>query len=283
MRLLVVGCPCRASCCSELCRAPTSRRMPSSRTAACSFRPARGGADGGRVSPSAASSSPGSGEEVSSGGASAGATGGGASVTGRSAVEVAPGSAAALLGLGALHERAGDSAGAAKALRRLVRDHPEDLEGRLRLAVNRRRLGAEKAAEELLRGLLEPSAPLWIRTIAYQELGGLLVSAGRFGEAVELVREGLRRIPDDQRLRILELHALDLAGQGLGFAPRFIDVVHHAFGGVLQRAGAAPLPASTLRQVAGNRVGKVLHAHESQRLVSIRADLPLFSLLRTRS
>ena len=40
----------------------------------------------------------------------------------------------------------------------------------------------EKAAEELFRGLLEPSYPLWIRTVAYQELGGLLIDEGSLHE-----------------------------------------------------------------------------------------------------
>ncbi len=108
------------------------------------------------------------------------------------AAEVAPGSAAPQLGLGALHERTGDPAAAADAFQKLVRDHPDDPEGRLRLSVNQRRLGAEKAAEKLLRGLLEPSAPPWIRALAYQELGGLLVSVGRVGEAVELLQRRRR-------------------------------------------------------------------------------------------
>jgi len=129
------------------------------------------------------------------------------------AAEVAPGSAAAWLGLGALHERTGDPDEAVSALERLLREHPGHPEGRLRLAVNRARLGADRAAEELMRGLLEPGTPLWIRTLAYQELCGLLAASSRHDEAVAVVQEALARIPDNQRLRILEVHALALAGR----------------------------------------------------------------------
>lgn len=129
------------------------------------------------------------------------------------AAEVAPGSAAAWLGLGALHERTGDPEEAVSALERLLREHPGHPEGRLRLAVSRARLGADRAAEELMRGLLEPGTPLWIRTLAYQELCGLLAAGGRHDEAVAVVQEAVERIPDNQRLRILEVHAFDLAGR----------------------------------------------------------------------
>jgi predicted Zn-dependent protease len=129
------------------------------------------------------------------------------------AAEVAPGSAAAWLGLGALHERTGDPEEAVSALERLLREHPGHPEGRLRLAVSRARLGSERAAEGLMRGLLEPGTPLWVRTLAYQELCGLLTAGGRHDEAVAVVQEAVERIPDNQRLRILEVHALDSAGR----------------------------------------------------------------------
>ena len=129
------------------------------------------------------------------------------------AAEVAPESAAARLGLGALHERTGQPMEAAAELQQLVDAHPDRAEGRLRLAVNRARLGGEKTAEELFRSLLEPPAPLWVRTLAYQELGRLLIADGRAAEAARLLREGVGQIPDNQRLRILELRALDLAGR----------------------------------------------------------------------
>ncbi len=129
------------------------------------------------------------------------------------ALDLAPDSAPALLGLGALHERLGDLEGARRPLQKLVRAHPGDLEGRLRLAVNRARTGAENDAEELFRGLLVPPTPEWIRVLAYQELAELLVGEGRAAEAVSLLEEGASRIPGNQRLPILLVHAYDLAGR----------------------------------------------------------------------
>jgi tetratricopeptide (TPR) repeat protein len=129
------------------------------------------------------------------------------------AVEVAPDSAPAHLGLGALLERTGDPKAAAEELQKLVRAHPENLEGRLRLGVNRARLGDVNAARELFRGLLDPSTRLWIRTLAYQELARLLISDGRADEAAEALGAAVGAIPENQRLRILESYALEAAGR----------------------------------------------------------------------
>jgi len=128
-------------------------------------------------------------------------------------VEMVPGSAPALLGLGALSERTGFPEEAVEELKKLYKRHPGNLEGRLRLAVNRARIGDDKAAENLLRGLVDPPSPLWIRTVAYQELGGLLIEKGRVDEAERQLREGVAQIPGNQRLRILLAHSLDAARQ----------------------------------------------------------------------
>jgi len=127
------------------------------------------------------------------------------------ASEVAPESAPVLLGLGALYERAGNTDAALIEFKTLYSVHPEVLEGRLRLAVNRARLGSTAAAEELLRSLLPDTSPMWIRTVAFQELGGLLIAEGRIDEAVALFEEGVVQIPGNQRLKILLAYALDSA------------------------------------------------------------------------
>ena len=123
--------------------------------------------------------------------------------------KMAPGSAPALLGLGALAERIGHPEEAVEPLKTLVDNHPDDSEGRLRLAVNLARTGSEKNAEEHFRVLLDPSVTVWIRTLAYQELGRTLVQQGRDGEACEVLSTGAAQIPDNQRLRILLAHAMD--------------------------------------------------------------------------
>lgn len=129
------------------------------------------------------------------------------------AIGVAPDSAPALLGLGALLERMGDPMAAVEALQTLVQAHPDNREGRLRLAVNRARLGAGREAGELFRGLLDSSTRLWIRTLAYQELGRLLISEGRADEAAEFLGVAVEAIPSNQRLRIMEAFALEAAGR----------------------------------------------------------------------
>jgi len=52
---------------------------------------------------------------------------------------------------------------------------------------------------------------MWNRTVAFQELGGLLIAEGRIDEAVALFEEGVVQIPGNQRLKILLAYALDSA------------------------------------------------------------------------
>lgn len=186
------------------------------------------------------------------------------------AVEVAPGSPAARLGLGALFERTGSPAEAAAELQKLVRDHADSPEGRLRLAVNRARLGSDAAAEELFRGLLEDRTPLWVRTIAYQELGSLLISKERAGEAVELLQQGVERIPANQRLRILELHALDRAGR----TPEAAAAVEHLEVGVSQQSTSPRYRYSRWPDLDGERVRATLAAAEPVGRAALREALP---------
>ncbi len=129
------------------------------------------------------------------------------------AEKVAPSSPRPLLALGALAERSGRLEDAVRPLRRLVELVPDHLEARLRLGVCDARVGDERDAEELLRGLLAPEVTPWIRALAYQELGRLLIALGRPGDAVDLLRQGSTEIPGNQRLHILLAHALDVMGR----------------------------------------------------------------------
>jgi tetratricopeptide (TPR) repeat protein len=185
------------------------------------------------------------------------------------AVEVAPTSAAALLGLGALYERTGHPDGAVEELKTLVKIHPENHEGRLRLAVNRERLGADRAAEELLRGLLAPSSPLWIRTVAYQELGRLLVDQGRVEEADQLLREGTTQIPENQRLRVLLAHALDQAHQ-----PREATAeIEHLGAHGAQQTTSPRYRYSMWPDIDADRVRATLVAAEAEGLAALQEAL----------
>lgn len=129
------------------------------------------------------------------------------------AVTLSPSDPGALLGLGALYERTGRPDLAANHLQGLVDAHPGNLEGRLRLAVNRAREGKHRAAERLLQDLLGEPLPGWIRTVAYQELARELMERQGFGEAEQLLRRALEDQPRNQRLRILLAFALEEEGR----------------------------------------------------------------------
>ena len=122
-------------------------------------------------------------------------------------------SSRSLLALGALAEKSGRPSDAIRPLRRLVGLEPDHLEARLRLAVCRARIGDWNEAEEYFRGLVTPEVIPWIRTLAYQELGRMLIANARLDDAVDVLLEGTSAIPDSQRMRILLAHALDLAGR----------------------------------------------------------------------
>jgi predicted Zn-dependent protease len=127
------------------------------------------------------------------------------------AVRLAPSEQATRFALAVVLELSGQWYEAARNLQALVEEHPAHYEGRLRLAVNRYRLGSARAAERLLRQLVAEAAPEWIVTLGYQELAQLMVDEGRNDEAVLLLREAIFRLPRNQRLRIQLAHALDTA------------------------------------------------------------------------
>jgi tetratricopeptide (TPR) repeat protein len=185
------------------------------------------------------------------------------------AVEEVPTSAAAMLGLGALYERTGYPQEALEELKQLVKAYPDNYEGRLRLAVNRERLGAESAAEELLRGLLIASSPQWIRTVAYQELGRLLVDQGRVEEADLLLREAMAEIPGNQRLRILLAHALDQAHM-----PREATAEIEQLGALGAQQTTSPrYRYSMWPDIDADRVRSTLIAAEEQGVAALREAL----------
>lgn len=129
------------------------------------------------------------------------------------ALDVAPGSAPALLGLGALLERTGAPAEAAEIFERLLQQHPERLDGRLRLAVTSARSGATRRAEAMFRELTDGSSPRWVRAVASQELARLLIDRGDLGEAEAVLDEAIAAVPENQRLRLQRGFVLDLAGR----------------------------------------------------------------------
>jgi tetratricopeptide (TPR) repeat protein len=101
------------------------------------------------------------------------------------------------------HERQGKYQDAADTLERLVRFHPGHAEGRLRLGINRVRLGRPRDGQQLLQELaadggVDPRHAL----LARQELVRILLAQNAFAEAESMVREGLARHPEDEKLTL---------------------------------------------------------------------------------
>jgi len=117
---------------------------------------------------------------------------------------------AALVGAACVHESFGDYSTAADLLRRAVRAEPHLAEARLRLAINERRLGADRRALASLRKLAGgDDVPTWVSILAYQELAVALIADSRFGEAEGVLAAGMDRHPANQRLAIQRAAVLD--------------------------------------------------------------------------
>lgn len=130
------------------------------------------------------------------------------------AVQLDGHNATALLGLATIYEKNAQYETAIKSLRSLLEAEPKHAEGRLRLAVNLRRLGSKDGDAEARRLLeaLASSDGSWVGPIAVQELARLQREEGTLGEAEKVLRAGLARFPDDGRLAIQLAALLDRKG-----------------------------------------------------------------------
>jgi len=126
-----------------------------------------------------------------------------------------PGDEIVLLELAAAADRSGDRAGAAGYLTTLLRAHPENRDAHLRLILARARLGQSAGqtaeAEDGLRALIREETGGWRLTLAYQELARLL-RAHDPGAAESILREGLARLPGDEKLTLLLAAVLERKG-----------------------------------------------------------------------
>jgi tetratricopeptide (TPR) repeat protein len=118
-----------------------------------------------------------------------------------------------LLDLAYQYEHRGLRQNALDMLDRLLEIEPRSDEGRLRLAVNLAHLGRREEEAELLRQIIADGASEWVLAVAYQELGRLLLQQERPEDAVQLLEEGVARLPSVQRLYIELAYALDRSGQ----------------------------------------------------------------------
>jgi tetratricopeptide (TPR) repeat protein len=114
-----------------------------------------------------------------------------------------PGNEAILLELAADAERRADRAGAIDRLDALLRLQPDHGEARLRKALDQGQLGRTAEATEELRSLIRDETGGWRLRVAYHELARLLLADRRPEEAQRVLREGLQRLPGDEKLTIL--------------------------------------------------------------------------------
>jgi tetratricopeptide (TPR) repeat protein len=125
---------------------------------------------------------------------------------------------AALLGLAAAHEWVGQYQEVVGILRPLDSRSQGSSEGRLRFAINLKRIGEVREAAALLRQSTRKPAPSWVRVVAYQELVLLHLDQGRLQLAKQLIEEAIATFPDDLTLRLL--HAQVEEAQGNLFEAR---------------------------------------------------------------
>ena len=119
------------------------------------------------------------------------------------ALSLDPGNEASLLGIVAHFEKRGTEPKVVKdQLGRLLKAHPEHREGRLRMAVNLRRLERFDEATVLFAALLAEPADDWIFRLAAQESARVELLQGHLAAAIEILEDALKQVPDDQKLRI---------------------------------------------------------------------------------
>jgi Tfp pilus assembly protein PilF len=135
-------------------------------------------------------------------------------------LELDPVNEVALLGLGALFEKSGRYPPAINYLTRLLKAHPGQAEGKLRLALSIERNAGEsgrngKPAEvqRMLRELIAGDSPGWVRDLAYEELGVLYAHGGEYAKAEEVLRQGVSRFPNNPRLYTLLAAVLERRGE----------------------------------------------------------------------
>jgi len=126
------------------------------------------------------------------------------------ALQLQKGNEASLLGLAAYYEKRGGPYEIALGyLERLYKAHPDNREGRLRLAVNLLRLERDDEGSEHLAALLEGGEADWITRLAAQELAREHSRDGRFDAAIAVLRAALEKSGTDQKLQIQLAYMLD--------------------------------------------------------------------------
>jgi len=104
-------------------------------------------------------------------------------------------------------ERQGKYAEAVGILEQLLQTQPHHSEARLRLALNLVRLGKIQEARKHLQELSTSNAgdmgeEVWPLAVAFQELSRIVLAAGDLDGAEKILRQGLRRLPEDDKLAL---------------------------------------------------------------------------------
>ncbi len=108
-----------------------------------------------------------------------------------------------LLELAVAAEKRADRAGAVARFETLLAAHPDNPEARLRLAIDLARLGRRDEARDRLNAVLRDETAGWRLSLAFQELARMQLANGEFGAAERTLREGLQRLPGDEKLTLL--------------------------------------------------------------------------------
>jgi len=129
---------------------------------------------------------------------------------------------ASLLGTAAGHEWLGHYAEVVEVLDGVSKSSTDLFEVRLRHGVNLLRIGRTRDGVAELQACTHPSAPAWIRTVAYQELALYHLDDDRPEEAEALIEEAIAQFPRETTLGLLLAYTLEVRGK-LGEARRILS------------------------------------------------------------
>ena len=138
------------------------------------------------------------------------------------ALTLDPNHQASLLGTAADHEWLGHYEEVVEVLDGCSERSDALYEVRLRHGVNLLRIGRTRDAVAELQACTHPSAPAWIRTVAYEELALYHLDNDRPEEAEALIEEAIAQFPRETTLRLLLAYTLEVRGQ-LGEARRILS------------------------------------------------------------
>ena len=130
----------------------------------------------------------------------------------------------------------------------LARD-PRHREARLRRALLASREGEERRAEETLGGLAREPQNDWITSLAYQELGRLLLERREYARAITLLAEGSARLPEDQPLLTALAYGYERAGRISALRATLARLQPRPAAGMTPRQRISQAPAAELAEL----------------------------------